>query len=133
LPYKLWAIWYATKGINAKFGERLLRRQKLKLINPSIVEKAFGWLNLCVLAVTVWLKYEAETMIFMLNPCHVITVRITEVDVLGSASCLLPVAIQLDDRVSRYLLHLAELRRILGDFVSREQRSWDSRGDCVLY
>ena len=45
------------------------------MIKPSRVEVFFGLINVVVLITNVYLKYEAETMIFMLNPCHFVAVR----------------------------------------------------------
>jgi hypothetical protein len=43
-------------------------------VSPSLIEKLIGLISLTNLVVLSWYKAQSESMVFMLNPCHLISV-----------------------------------------------------------
>lgn len=75
LPYQIYVYNYAFAEASKQQSKRYSQLEKARLIKPCLIEKMCGLLNIIVLLVTAAIKYQEETLVFMLNPCHFVTVR----------------------------------------------------------
>ena len=58
---------------NKDYPRRLAYLEKNNRLEPSLVEKLMGLALIATVVLNCYFKYHTETMIFMLNPCHVVT------------------------------------------------------------
>ena len=61
---------YAMKVKNSEFESRYKVLQRKGKLSPNAIERVMGIILLLCLFHFIMSKYEDETMIFMLNPCH---------------------------------------------------------------
>jgi len=74
LPFYVFAIKayhkHAASGYQTRKANLLLNRNT----KPSLIEYIVALISICNLVVLAYYKAQSESMIFMLNPCHVISV-----------------------------------------------------------
>jgi hypothetical protein len=68
LPFYVWGYLVLHNILHRRMRHRVALDE---VGNPTKIEKAMGYLCLAVLAYNVYLKVVAETLIFIINPCHV--------------------------------------------------------------
>ena len=54
------------------FASRHVQLQKVNRVDPTLLERAMGFTCLINLMINIYLKTMSRTLVFMLNPCHVV-------------------------------------------------------------
>ena len=69
-------LFFLRKGLalrSTDYASRFEFRQKNNLLAPNWFEIAMGVILFGTVVVNCYYKYHSETMVFMLNPCHVVS------------------------------------------------------------
>ena len=70
IPYQLYFIRHGLRVKNADFEKRYAALEKKGNLNPGFFEIVMGLSLVFCLGFCTLSKYDDETMVFMLNPCH---------------------------------------------------------------
>ena len=59
--------------MNKDYPKRYQTLEKMGKLGPNWAERCMGLAMISTIVVNMYYKYESETAVFMLNPCHVVT------------------------------------------------------------
>jgi hypothetical protein len=72
LPFEILIFWYLLDSADKQFRVRYARLKAQNNLNPNMWEILLGLCYVAIIFGNLYTKYEEETMIFMLNPCHMV-------------------------------------------------------------
>ena len=75
-PLYIYTICSGIQKLNETHKERYLELKQRNMLDPTGIEKFMGLLCSIFMQANLWYKYNTSTLIFLVNPCHVVCIML---------------------------------------------------------
>ena len=75
-PLYIYTICSGIQKLNETHKERYLELKQRNMLDPTGIEKFMGLLCSIFMQANLWYKYNTSTLIFLVNPCHIVCIML---------------------------------------------------------